>query len=49
VIQDAKLCRAFYQNFWEEAAVKILQKTKPMEFDPEAQTNPISLQERIFT
>jgi hypothetical protein len=34
----------FYENyFWKEAAMKILQKTKPMGFDPEAQTNPISL------
>jgi len=34
----------FYQNyFWEEAAMKILQKTKPMGFDPEAQKNPLSL------
>jgi len=34
----------FYQNyFWEEPDMKILQKTKPMGFDPEAQTNPISL------
>jgi hypothetical protein len=34
----------FPQNyFWEEAAVKILQKTWPKGFDPETQTNPISL------
>jgi hypothetical protein len=44
MIQDAKLCRIFSQNyFWEEAGMKILQRTKPMGFDPEAQPNPLSL------